>query len=1157
MAEEFTFPDPAALLIGQVRLGQPLPPGARIRLRRRLAGAMDSLTEGEIGVNGLFRLDYTRPDIPGQVLVEVVDRAGNLLVPAMPLPGEGLTHPQIVTPDGMRPLGEGEGFGIPTTLPQPEVYWRARYEIPTEQLTRSQDALLQLRNVYEAGGRGIGDPEQPTDYPWRLQVNPTTGLPTLLRNRLPQALPPVEEVEAVREVVTSTNFSHAVFGVDLSDSFDETFRAQSTIRLDGGGGGARGLEQNSHLSWRQVYRGANGKEYPVLGGGFRIHGRTSTTDVAITSSYFPLKAGAVDVRVVLSEEEILDRAMAALLALPEMRAKASLLINLLARLEQRRGILSFLDRLRPLLRWLGLARAAHTLVQAKRESYFISDGDTDRAYPLAIVPYAGAYHLSARVSVTLDEPSIWYVDVDVQSGLIVGRPWQPVTHAPFYVSSANAADGPPPAGDFGNAPFGFGAEPSPPLLILPQASGINGEERTTVAVHCQRIYDHFRVTCGAAQRLDSQLQAGQRIKIVLGSNERTQFNYRRNLSQKEIHFEQGQELGIQLNAAGSLLRVFFPARDPEVVLHEMAHALFWLINKEPWEEQDVVSPFGRALHEGYAIYLARSVAAGNDAAERDQPWARGMYRTTDWGDRWRLARPLREVGADFLRMPNQFPAHSFVQGFHNISLEDYDIGMVWARALWDLRTILGPERTDYLAVQAYPYLHGSIVNFESAADGLIEADVRGENLNAGAAVNPIFSTRGLVSNEGVFGFVQTPGGTLAAATDGGARMRGAAGWVADSTPGAEAIAGVVSLAGDGETLYAVVVPPRSAQMNGLPAWRVGLYRRQNNQWTELTGPGATLLGVYVLRRAGVNELFLTTTGGVYRAGGGAPVPLGQNAGDQLPAHDLVIYEQAGGQPRLLVAARSASLAVLRVDEYLAGNPAAVWKTLPTFGNSPRLAALAVRSRATPAGPVDELYVGTLGQGIWRFGVNSQFQPANLTQRLDATILALKANGSRLVWSTPEEVGWSEDGVLAQRLEPPCPGALVVSLLPAADGTLYAGTLAHGIWRLDLAAVAPSWQVEELPSAQEPVEIPAGEERLVSYFHANANQTAQLIVQAGVTVKRLAQPGFPLVLLQPNANQRYGISQGWVVLLVKNETAGLLHVSALQDANDNLAVIAVA
>lgn len=1154
MAEEFDMLAAGPFLTGQIRLNEALPNGALVRLQLRRAGENVLLGEGQIGLNGLFRLPYEEPGTADAIVVEVVDPAGNLLAEPAELAAAGRARPQLFTSEGLRPLGDGEGFDIPATLPYPEVYWRAAYHMPAEQLSRSQDALQRLRTNYEADDRGIRDGAPPAAYPWRLQVNPTTGLPTVIRARLTSALLPQAEAEAVQKVVSGKDFSEAIFGVDLSGSFDKNFRAQPTIRLEGGGDGARGLEQNSHLSWRQIYQSQDNKEYPVLGGGFRLHGRTSITDVAITNSYYPLKEEDLDLRVTLHDEEILDRAMAALLSLPEIQGKASLVSEVLGRIDQRRGSLAFLRRLRPLLRWLGLAQAAHAPVRVDRESYYISDEDGEKAYALAIIPYAGVYHLAARVRLTLDKQAIWYVDVDVHAGLIVGRPWQAVSHAGFYATSQDAADGPPPLADFPANPFGFAAEPSPPLFILPPLADVNAEERATIAVHGQRLHNYLRTTCGAAQQLDAHLQTGHRIRVVLDAGARTQFNYDRSLPSKEIQFQQSSDVGIRLDAPSGTLHIFHPARDPEVILHEMTHAFFWLINPEPWEEQDVVSPFGRALHEGYAIYLARSVAAGKDANEGDKPWARGTYRT-EWGDRWRLARSQREVGADFLRMPNQYPAHSFVQGFHNIQMEDYDIGMIWARALWDLRQVLGPEETDFLAVQAYPYLHGSIVNFETAAQGLIEADDRNRRFNAAAAVESIFSTRGLVSSEGTFGFTQTASGGLVAASDLGIQVRSGGGWVKDTTPGIDSIAGVASLTGEGNRLYAVAVPPRPAQMKDLPEWRTGLYRRENNQWSQLPTPGLTILGVYSLSTANGTRLFLTTTQGVYWLENGTPQRLGDDS-SQLPAHDLLVWNQPDGSPRLLVAARSSSVAVIEVDNLPASNPTGIAWAFLSVGNDLRIAALAVREKGAIGSVIqEELYVGTLGGGIWCYGADDEFQQTHLTNRADAAVLAFTSSGARLVWSTAEEVGWSDDGQNVRRLPPPCPAALVISLHLQADGTLFVGTFAHGIWRVNLNGPAPVWQADRLPTAQGPQEIPPQKRRLIGYYHPQASPHAQLIVQGGVSVVQIAQPGFPLTLRSPDVNQRYAIEMGWLILMVNNPTGNLLKVGAQMDGNGNVSVTA--
>ncbi|MBX3051415.1 MAG: hypothetical protein KF753_08085 [Caldilineaceae bacterium] len=1158
MAEELDALAAIGPLTGQIRLGESLPSGARIRLRSRVTGQPLPDSSAEIGPNGLFRLEYDEAFDRDSVVVEVVDRLGNLLADAAAFPHNNPDQPYIFTVDGLRPIEKGEGYEIPTTPPHAEVYWRTKFPLPHEQLTRSQDALERLRTVWDSDNRGDAMDGR-VAYPWQLQINPTTSLPTVVRAQLPIRLPPTGAVEAVRENLSQGDLSQAIFGIDLGARFDETFRAQVPVHLASGSEG-RGLEQNSHLIWRQIYSGPDGTLYPVLGGGFRVHGRTNAVDVAITNSFYPLTEVTLDLHVKLTDEEILEQALAALLAMPEIEDRASILTELWRRVQPRQGPLAFLNRLRPLLHWLGLARSRQVPVQVMRDKYYLPtgrdlpNGEGDEAYSLAIIPVAGQYHLAARVRLMKEGWDVWYVDVDVQSGVVVGRPWQPTSHAPFYATSQNAAEGPPPQGDFPINAFGFPAEPAPPLLDLPAAGAVDDRERATVAVHSQRLYDHLCHTCGAKAELEAHVQAGYRIKVVLEAEGRTQFNYAHFLPSKEVRFQQGSDVGILLDIAGNQRHLFHPARDPEVIMHEMTHAFFWLINRDPWEEQNVVSPFGRALHEGYAIYLARSVAAGDDAAENDKPWARGMYRE-EWGDRWRLLRSQRKAGADFLRMPNQYPGHRFALGFENIELEDYDIGMIWARALWDLRQLLGPAETDFLVVQGYPYLHGSIANFETAAQGLIEADIRGEQFNAEAAVKPIFSTRGLMSSTGTFGFAQSGGGALIAATDLGIQLRTAGGWVADTTPGIDAIAGVASLAAGDGRLYVVAVPPRAAQITSLPPWRTGLYQRENNQWTEIGAPDHTALGVYALPTASGNRLFIATTGGVYWIENGSPARLG-NTQDEHPVHDLLVWNGPGSPSRLLMAARSDKVAAVDLDSVPPGNPgAAVWNSLPV-GDQLRVAALAVRQKSI-AGAVaeEELYVGTVDGGIWRYGANDEFHPTNLTAQPDAAILALTAREARLVWSTPEGVGWSTDGETAMRLALPCPSALVVSLHLQADGILFAGTFAHGIWRVNLNEAVPAWHAERLPASQAQQQIPPSEQKLLSYFHAQPSPTAQLVIQGDVAVRRVSQPGFPLALRQPDANQQYVIEQGWVILLVSNPTATPLRVTAAADDNGNIRVTA--
>ncbi len=182
-------------------------------------------------------------------------------------------------------------------------------------------------------------------------------------------------------------------------------------------------------------------------------------------------------------------------------------------------------------------------------------------------------------------------------------------------------------------------------------------------------------------------------------------------------------------------RVHHPSRDPEVIYHEMAHGLMWLLNRVPFDNRHDSVPFGRALLEGYANYLARSLAAQSDPGTGQ--WARASYRDGIWHQRWSVAVPAVEppgahapqnhLGLRDLPVPNYYPE------VETEGLAVYDVGMVWTRALWDMRTFLSLQPdvgaddkarialADRLVMQSYRCVLGWSASFELAAEALIAA----------------------------------------------------------------------------------------------------------------------------------------------------------------------------------------------------------------------------------------------------------------------------------------------------------------------------------------------------------------------------------------------------------------------------------------------------
>ena len=172
-----------------------------------------------------------------------------------------------------------------------------------------------------------------------------------------------------------------------------------------------------------------------------------------------------------------------------------------------------------------------------------------------------------------------------------------------------------------------------------------------------------------------------------------------------------------------------PAWDPELVFHEIAHALMWLMNSEPFDMASSVTPFARALVEGYANYFARACAVSRAGDIADAAWARACYDA--FGDRFNLFDDSRrDPTGNRLTLPNLFPPTPGHDPDANDPLtigqfQKYSVGMVWARALWKIRERFGadgldPLLADKLALDSYFYMPGWLANFETAAEGILD-----------------------------------------------------------------------------------------------------------------------------------------------------------------------------------------------------------------------------------------------------------------------------------------------------------------------------------------------------------------------------------------------------------------------------------------------------
>jgi Fungalysin metallopeptidase (M36) len=161
------------------------------------------------------------------------------------------------------------------------------------------------------------------------------------------------------------------------------------------------------------------------------------------------------------------------------------------------------------------------------------------------------------------------------------------------------------------------------------------------------------------------------------------------------------------------------AEDAEVIVHEYGHSV----------QDNQVSGFGSTLEsgaigEGFGDYLAVTVSA-HEAPTSDEPcvadWDSISYTST-------VPHCLRRVDGD-----KHYP--------EDLEDEVHADGEIWSRALWDIRTALGPKLADTIIIRA---------QFGFAADTTMRAAAAATIATAGMygtpaknAVTAAFAARGL------------------------------------------------------------------------------------------------------------------------------------------------------------------------------------------------------------------------------------------------------------------------------------------------------------------------------------------------------------------------------------------------------------------------------
>lgn len=289
---------------------------------------------------------------------------------------------------------------------------------------------------------------------------------------------------------------------------------------------------------------------------------------------------------------------------------------------------------------------------------------------LMVLPYAGRYYLAYLVELlTPSRDGGWRVFVNAKSDLakdearIIGRPEPLDMHFDLrvYPSSQAVLDGSNhrvaltdatgvaidndlnPVARFAFHPDSSGGNFT--MQTLRDAHGIQRDkyyEGMNIAFHAHKMYRFLLDTCRvdpadllrwyhatSAQGAPLTIQAG-----MGGTTLQTAFVPSTAIFSGTISFQTAPAGGL---AGEEGKKVHNPSLDPEVIYHEMAHGLMWLLNRVPFDNRLESVPFGRALLEGYANYLARSLAAPTDPGAGQ--WARASYQDQVWRQRWSVAVP--------------------------------------------------------------------------------------------------------------------------------------------------------------------------------------------------------------------------------------------------------------------------------------------------------------------------------------------------------------------------------------------------------------------------------------------------------------------------------------------------------------------------------------
>jgi len=210
-----------------------------------------------------------------------------------------------------------------------------------------------------------------------------------------------------------------------------------------------------------------------------------------------------------------------------------------------------------------------------------------------------------------------------------------------------------------------------------------------------------------------------------------------------------------------------PARDCEVIYHEYTHAALHVVQPDLFHfPKKLPYLFMDAINEGVAFYFGCTLSERPHPEQSDtadtQPycWGEFSYGASVWAgfrDLQREDLTKQEPEYDYLPAYGVFPCYA---GGCKDPVKDgkeyYALGMLWARALWDVRRALGYDIADAIILRGLSLAGGVQSELETPAEAIIHTD--GEYTNGGppheSALRLIFCSRGIMADAPIHDLIE-------------------------------------------------------------------------------------------------------------------------------------------------------------------------------------------------------------------------------------------------------------------------------------------------------------------------------------------------------------------------------------------------------------------